>query len=141
MSADNLARALLHRTHHDGVSSAATLGRFVGPLLDASLDHPRMDQTDRAYRLLPTACYAGSTHLGGQAIVIDKAKVVTVVIPMTTVFRWLVCCYGIYDAPAENVLISDDVNITSVPRDSLNVFRPSTFHHGCNFWVRIRGCF
>ena len=119
MSADNLARALLHRTHHDDVNSAATLGRLVGPLLDASLDHPRMDQTDRAYRLLPTACCAGSTHLGEQAIAIDKAKVVTVVIPMNTVFRWLVCC--IYDAPAENVLISDDVNITSVPRDSLNM--------------------
>jgi hypothetical protein len=118
MSADNLARALLHRTHHDDVNSAATRRRQVGPLLDPSLDHPRMDQTDRAYRLLPTACCAGSTRLGGHAIVVDEAKVATVVILMTIsvaglLLRHLRCSRG-----ECSFLI---VNITSVPRDSLNM--------------------
>ena len=80
MPADNLARALLRRTHHDDAHTAATLGR---PLLDLSLDHLRMDQTDRTCRSLPTACCAGSTRLDGDTIVTDEAKVVTVVILMT----------------------------------------------------------
>jgi hypothetical protein len=85
---------------------------------DPSLDHLRRDRTDSACRILLTVSGAGSTRLDGHATVLDDANVVTVVIVVT--IRRSVCYCGILGcdgATSKNVLVSDDVNIRSLPRE------------------------
>jgi len=119
---------------------------------DSSLDHLRRDRTDSACRILLTVCGPGSTPLDGHATVIGNANVVTVVI-VVTIQRPVCCCYilGCDGAATKNVIASDDLNVTSVPREinhSLHwvgsklfygilckyVLGTSRFHHGRNFW-------